>query len=191
MVWPIVARALIPSAQTGILSPKVVMRTSVQKRVGGYDARLPHLGDTEMWLRLAADADTGYLRGVDQAYYRRHGQNMSTGYSHCRLCTSFVWARRRCLTIVARGCQIQRAFRTSCTASRPGRRCCGGTCGRPGTHPAASRRRAGDVCLRLLAGDKEATHPPYPAVAQIRRATCDALPSRSSFPQPPAKLNRV
>ncbi|HCU92580.1 MAG TPA: glycosyl transferase family 2 [Actinobacteria bacterium] len=66
--------------QSGISSPEVVVRTSLQKRVGGYDARLPHLGDTEMWIRLAANADVGYLRGVDQAYYRRHEQNMSTAY---------------------------------------------------------------------------------------------------------------
>ena len=66
-------------AQTGISSPEVVVRTSLQKRVGGYDVRLPHLGDTEMWMRLAANADVGYLRGVDQAYYRRHEQNMLNG----------------------------------------------------------------------------------------------------------------
>lgn len=65
-------------AETGISSPEVVVRTSVQKRAGGYDARLPHLGDAHMWLRLAAHADVGYLRGADQAYYRRHGDNMST-----------------------------------------------------------------------------------------------------------------
>ena len=29
-----------------------------------------------MWLRLAANADVGHLRGDDQAYYRRHEQNM-------------------------------------------------------------------------------------------------------------------
>jgi glycosyltransferase involved in cell wall biosynthesis len=67
-------------AQTGISSPEVVVRTGLQKRVGGYNAELPHLGDTEMWMRLAAHADVGYLRGVDQAYYRRHSQNMSTAY---------------------------------------------------------------------------------------------------------------
>ena len=66
--------------QTGISSPEVVVRTSLQKRVGGYDARLPHLGDTEMWMRLAAHADVGYLRGVDQAYYRKHSKNMSSAY---------------------------------------------------------------------------------------------------------------
>ena len=31
-------------------------------------------------MRLAAHADVGYLRGVDQAYYRRHSQNMSIAY---------------------------------------------------------------------------------------------------------------
>jgi len=67
-----------------ITSPEVVVRTSVQKRVGGYDARLPHTGDLEMWLRLAANADVGFLRGVDQAYHRVHGKNMMTSYSALR-----------------------------------------------------------------------------------------------------------
>lgn len=61
-----------------ITSPEVVVRTSLQHRVGGYDPRLPHTGDIEMWMRLAVHADVGYLRGVDQAYYRRHGENMHT-----------------------------------------------------------------------------------------------------------------
>jgi glycosyltransferase involved in cell wall biosynthesis len=60
-----------------ITSPEVVVRTSLQKRVGGYDPRLPHTCDIEMWMRLAAHADVGYVRGVDQAFYRVHGQNMS------------------------------------------------------------------------------------------------------------------
>lgn len=59
----------------------VVVRTSVQKRVGGYDARLTHSGDMEMWMRLAANAHVGYLRGVDQAYYRLHGHNMHAPYT--------------------------------------------------------------------------------------------------------------
>ena len=57
------------------------MRTSLQKRVGGYDARLPHAADMEMWLRLAANADVGFIRGVDQAYYRLHEQNMRKAFS--------------------------------------------------------------------------------------------------------------
>jgi glycosyltransferase involved in cell wall biosynthesis len=68
-------------AQSGISSPEVVVRTALQRRVGGYDPHFPHLGDTEMWLRLAAHADVGYLRGVDQAYYRRHPDNMSAAYT--------------------------------------------------------------------------------------------------------------
>ena len=61
-----------------ITSPEVVVRTKLQRQVGGYDPGLPHSGDIEMWMRLAAHADVGYLRGVDQAYYRVHGANMST-----------------------------------------------------------------------------------------------------------------
>jgi hypothetical protein len=68
-------------ARTGISSPEVVVRTSLQKQVGGYDPRLPHLGDAHMWLRLAAHANVGHVRGVDQAYYRRHPKNMSVAYS--------------------------------------------------------------------------------------------------------------
>jgi glycosyltransferase involved in cell wall biosynthesis len=60
-----------------ITAPEVVVRTSVQKLAGGYDPRLAHSGDLEMWLRLAAYADVGYVRGVDQAFYRIHGKNMT------------------------------------------------------------------------------------------------------------------
>jgi glycosyltransferase involved in cell wall biosynthesis len=80
VVWPgqLWLESRFRQAQTGISSPEVVVRTATQKRVGGYDWRLPHLGDAQMWLRLAAHADVGYLRGADQAYYRRHQENMST-----------------------------------------------------------------------------------------------------------------
>jgi len=60
-----------------ITSPEVVVRTDLQRRVGGYDPRLPHSGDIEMWMRMAAHAGVGYLRGVDQAFYRVHGASMS------------------------------------------------------------------------------------------------------------------
>ncbi len=61
-----------------ITSPEVVVRTALQRKVGGYDPALPHAGDIEMWMRLAAHADVGYVSGADQAYYRVHGANMST-----------------------------------------------------------------------------------------------------------------
>jgi glycosyltransferase involved in cell wall biosynthesis len=60
-----------------ITSPEVVVRTDLQRKLGGYDPRLPHSGDIEMWMRFAAHADVGYLRGVDQAYYRVHSASMS------------------------------------------------------------------------------------------------------------------
>lgn len=87
-------------AVTGVISPEVVVRTSVQRRVGGYDPRLPHVGDQEMWLRLAADSDVGFVRGVDQAYYRRHTQNMSLAYNPltdlCQLRVAFESVVERC-----------------------------------------------------------------------------------------------
>ena len=58
-----------------------MVRTSLQKQVGGYDPLLPHSGDLEMWMRLAAHADVGYVRGVDQAFYRIHGHNMTKSFS--------------------------------------------------------------------------------------------------------------
>ena len=61
-----------------VTSPEVVVRTSVQRRVGGYRTELPHTGDMEMWLRLAANADIAFIKGVDQAYYRKHATNMTT-----------------------------------------------------------------------------------------------------------------
>lgn len=82
-VWPgqwWVERRL-QQGENCITSPEVVVRTSLQKRAGGYDPQLPHAGDQEMWMRLAAHADVGFLRGVDQAFYRVHGQNMRTSFS--------------------------------------------------------------------------------------------------------------
>jgi glycosyltransferase involved in cell wall biosynthesis len=66
------------AAEGCITSPEVVMRTSIQQRIGGYDPALPHSGDIEMWMRAAAISDVGHIRGADQAYYRRHDANMST-----------------------------------------------------------------------------------------------------------------
>ena len=68
-------------AENRTTSPEVVVRTKLQRQVGGYDARLPHTGDQEMWMRLAANADVGFVHGVDQAYYRVHGQNMRTAFN--------------------------------------------------------------------------------------------------------------
>jgi glycosyltransferase involved in cell wall biosynthesis len=60
-----------------ISSPEVVVRTSLQQQIGGYLPELPHTGDIEMWMRFAVHADVAYIRGVDQAYYRKHGAQMT------------------------------------------------------------------------------------------------------------------
>jgi glycosyltransferase involved in cell wall biosynthesis len=59
-----------------IISPEVVIRTKVQREVGGFRAELPHTGDLEFWLRLAAHAAVGRILDADHAYYRLHNQNM-------------------------------------------------------------------------------------------------------------------
>lgn len=59
-----------------ISSPEVVVRTSVHRAVGRYESDLPHSGDLELWLRIAAVADIGYVRGVPQAIYRVHPRSM-------------------------------------------------------------------------------------------------------------------
>jgi glycosyltransferase involved in cell wall biosynthesis len=58
-----------------ITSPEVVVRGSVQRAVGGYRPELPHAGDLEMWLRIAAVSDIAYVRGP-QAFYRVHPISM-------------------------------------------------------------------------------------------------------------------
>jgi glycosyltransferase involved in cell wall biosynthesis len=61
-----------------ISSPEVVVRTSVQQRIGGYRADLPHTADAEMWMRFAVHSDVAYIKGADQAFYRIHATQMST-----------------------------------------------------------------------------------------------------------------
>ena len=59
-----------------ISSPEVVVRTSVQTAVGGYDPACRHASDLNMWLRIAAVADVAYVRGASQALYRVHAESM-------------------------------------------------------------------------------------------------------------------
>jgi glycosyltransferase involved in cell wall biosynthesis len=58
-------------------TPTVIVRTAVQKRIGGYHPHLNHAGDLEMWLRFAAHGSVAATSSV-QAFYRMHGNNMST-----------------------------------------------------------------------------------------------------------------
>lgn len=59
-----------------ITSPEVVMRGSIQRKIGGYRPELPHAGDLEMWLRVAAVSNIAYIRDVPQAFYRVHAASM-------------------------------------------------------------------------------------------------------------------
>jgi glycosyltransferase involved in cell wall biosynthesis len=63
-----------------VATPTVVVRTKLQKQLGGYRPELPHTGDMEMWLRFAAHASVGVLDAY-QAVYRRHSSNMSVSYT--------------------------------------------------------------------------------------------------------------
>lgn len=62
---------------TVISSPEVVVRTSLQQQIGGYRPDLPHTGDVEMWMRFAVHGDVAFIKGVDQAFYRIHGRQMT------------------------------------------------------------------------------------------------------------------
>jgi glycosyltransferase involved in cell wall biosynthesis len=64
------------TAHNCIASPEAVVRTSVQRQVGGYDPACYHTSDLNMWLRIAAVADIAYVRGAVQAMYRIHADSM-------------------------------------------------------------------------------------------------------------------
>jgi glycosyltransferase involved in cell wall biosynthesis len=78
-VWPGLEwlRIMCRYGFTVVSGPAVVVRTAVHHQVGGYLPELPHTGDVELWMRLAAYADVAYLKGSDQAYYRVHGSQMT------------------------------------------------------------------------------------------------------------------
>jgi len=67
------------SGQNPVSTPTAVVRTALQKRVGGYLAELPHPADMELWLRLAAHAAVAVI-DADQAYKRMHPTNMQHQY---------------------------------------------------------------------------------------------------------------
>jgi glycosyl transferase family 2 len=77
-VWPGSEwiRTRCRSAHNCISSPEVVVRTSIQRQVGGYDPGLPHASDLNMWLRIAAASDVAYVKGAAQALYRVHSDGM-------------------------------------------------------------------------------------------------------------------
>jgi len=59
-----------------ISSPEVVVRGTLQRALGGYRPELPHAGDLEMWLRIAAVSNMAYVLRLPQAFYRVHEASM-------------------------------------------------------------------------------------------------------------------
>jgi glycosyltransferase involved in cell wall biosynthesis len=68
------------AASNPVFSPTVVTRTELQKKVGGYNPKMIHTSDLEMWLKLALHGDVGFVSGADQGVFRVHDTNMSTEY---------------------------------------------------------------------------------------------------------------
>lgn len=66
-----------------VSTPTAVARTAVHKTAGGYRKELPHSGDFEMWMRLAAYGSVGSIDAV-QGFYRTHDRNMSHGFCELR-----------------------------------------------------------------------------------------------------------
>jgi len=79
--------SLCKGGENLITSPEAVVRTRLQKELGGYRQQLPHTADMEMWMRFAVHSNVGRLE-APQAYYRIHGQNMSESY-----CEKFAFSK--------------------------------------------------------------------------------------------------
>jgi glycosyltransferase involved in cell wall biosynthesis len=97
-------------ARACTFSPEVVVRTSVQHQVGGYNPDLYHTSDAEMWMRLAAYSDVAFIR-ADQAFYRRHDQNMSLELgsrlvSLRQMRAAFEGALRRCGDVLPNAAEL-------------------------------------------------------------------------------------
>lgn len=73
-------RGRYEQASNPVYSPTVVVRTALQQQVGGYNPRMLHTSDLEMWLKLAVHGDVGFVSGVDQGLFRVHDTNMSNAY---------------------------------------------------------------------------------------------------------------
>lgn len=97
-------------------TPTAIVRTDLQKATDGYRAELPHSGDMELWLRLAAHARVGFV-GVPQAVYRRHSANMSLAYSGANILLdlrqreqAIEWVFRICGHQLADGSGLRRSM---------------------------------------------------------------------------------
>ena len=65
--------------KNAVASPTALVRTSLQKKIGGYNPQFPHTCDVEMWMKFATQGPIGVVN-APQAYYRWHENNMSSQY---------------------------------------------------------------------------------------------------------------
>src|SRR5262249_50943080 len=65
---------------TPIQAPTAIVRTSLHRLIGDYMVELPHAGDTEIWLRMAAHGAVCELDAA-QAFRRLHAHNMSLSFA--------------------------------------------------------------------------------------------------------------
>ncbi|MEO8698207.1 MAG: glycosyltransferase family 2 protein, partial [Acidimicrobiales bacterium] len=63
------------TGRNALRAPEAMFRTAAQVAVGTYDENCPYTFDLNMWLRIAANSDIGYLPGTPQALYRVHANN--------------------------------------------------------------------------------------------------------------------
>ena len=102
----------LSGAQVLVSTCTAVVRTKVQKRLGGYRPELPHAGDMEMWLRFAAHASVGFVSAY-QGVYRRHSANMSTAHYYYTADGRFVYTSSGRLTdLQQRKAAFERFFET-------------------------------------------------------------------------------
>lgn len=73
--------ACCASGVNTVSTPTVVLRTRVQKRVGGYREGLPHTADLEMWMRVAGHGHAIARLPTVQAFRRRHAAAMHIEYT--------------------------------------------------------------------------------------------------------------
>jgi glycosyltransferase involved in cell wall biosynthesis len=67
------------ASENVVFAATAMVRREYLARFGGYRADLPHCADMELWFRLAARGDVGYIASPE-GVYRRHRNNMSLAY---------------------------------------------------------------------------------------------------------------
>ena len=167
-----------------LVSPEAVMRREALDQTDGYDHRLPHSADFDMWMRTAARWDVARVNGPIQAAYRVHESNMHlttfagwhTDLEERRKTFDILFEERaadlpavQALRPLAMRALARQAVRISLTAGR-------------GHDPAASRAYL-DFAGRV--------HPPVRAGLAWRLAEHRLASDRFALPGPPQLVTRV